>query len=62
MKKELNNIFKWNKLEFFKAVIDTSQYDTNPDTLYNSIREETRDDNIYVFINLYYILNLNMKN
>lgn len=37
------------KLEFFKAVIDTSQYDTNPDTVYNSIREETRDDNIYVF-------------
>ncbi len=37
------------KLEFFKAVIDMNNQDNNSDNLYESIKEETRDDNIYVF-------------
>ena len=36
------------KLEFFKAVIDMNQAETNND-LYNTIREENSDDVIYVF-------------
>ena len=37
------------KLEFFKAVIDMNQSETNQDNLYNTIREENSDDVIYVF-------------
>ena len=36
------------KLEFFKAVIDMNQSEFSND-LYNTIREENLDDNIYVF-------------
>ena len=36
------------KLEFFKAVIDLNQND-NDDNIYNTIKEENSDDNIYVF-------------
>lgn len=37
------------KLEFFKAVIDMNQNEFTSDNLYNTIREENSDDNIYVF-------------
>ena len=37
------------KLEFFKAVIDMNQNEYNNDNIYNTIREENSDDNIYVF-------------
>ena len=37
------------KLEFFKAVIDMNQNETNHENIYNSIREDNLDDNIYVF-------------
>ena len=37
------------KLEFFKAVIDMNQNDFNNDNIYNTIREDNLDDNIYVF-------------
>ena len=51
--KENKNAFNLSrtdaKLEFFKAIIDMNQTDTNPDNLYNTIREESREDNIYVF-------------
>ena len=51
--KENKNAFNLSrtdaKLEFFKAIIDMNQNETNHDSIYNTIREETRDDNIYVF-------------
>ncbi len=51
--KENKNAFNLSrtdaKLEFFKAIIDMNQNETNRDSIYNTIREETRDDNIYVF-------------
>ena len=51
--KENKNAFNLSrtdaKLEFFKAVIDTSKSDMNQDSINDSIREITRDDNIYVF-------------
>ena len=37
------------KLEFFKAVIDLNQTDTNNDSIYNTIKEENSSDVIYVF-------------
>ena len=37
------------KLEFFKAIIDLNQNETNADNIYNSVREDNLDDNIYVF-------------
>ena len=37
------------KLEFFKAVIDMNQSEFNIDNVYNTIKEENSDDNIYVF-------------
>ncbi len=37
------------KLEFFKAVIDLNQNDFNNDAIYNVIKDENSDDNIYVF-------------
>ena len=37
------------KLEFFKAIIDLNQNDNNSESIYNSIREDNLDDNIYVF-------------
>ena len=37
------------KLEFFKTVIDMNQSDVSGDTIYNTIKEENREDNIYVF-------------
>jgi len=50
--KENKNAFNLSrtdaKLEFFKAVIDTSQNDNN-ESIYNSIKENNLDDNIYVF-------------
>lgn len=37
------------KLEFFKAVIDMNKNETSRETIYNTIREDGLDDNIYVF-------------
>ena len=37
------------KLEFFKAVIDLNQNDLGNENVYNTIKEENLDDNIYVF-------------
>ena len=51
--KENKNAFNLSrtdaKLEFFKAVIETSKNDVNTDSVQDSIREITQDDNIYVF-------------
>ena len=51
--KENKNAFNLSKtdakLEFFKAVIDLNQNDLNNDAVYNTIKEENSDDNIYVF-------------
>lgn len=51
--KENKNAFNLSrtdaKLEFFKAIIDMNNNETNHDNIYNTIKEETRDDNIYVF-------------
>lgn len=51
--KENKNAFNLSrtdaKLEFFKAVIDMNKNDANLDTIYNTIREDNLDDNIYVF-------------
>ncbi len=50
--KENKNAFNLSrtdaKLEFFKAIIDLNGND-NQDSIHNTISEETRDDNIYVF-------------
>lgn len=50
--KEHKNAFNLSrtdaKLEFFKAIIDMNQQD-NPDNIYNLIRDDNLDDNIYVF-------------
>ena len=37
------------KLGFFKAMIDMNQQDVNDETFYNSIKEDSQEDNIYVF-------------
>ncbi len=51
--KENKNAFNLSrtdaKLEFFKAVIDMNNNDVNRDSIYNTIKEEAREDNIYVF-------------
>ena len=51
--KENRNAFNLSrtdaKLEFFKAIIDMNKNETNHDNIYNSIKEESREDNIYVF-------------
>ena len=51
--KENKNAFNLSrtdaKLEFFKAVIDMNNNDANRDSIYSTIKEEAREDNIYVF-------------
>jgi len=37
------------KLGFFKAVIDMNQNDVNDEVFYNTIKEDSQEDNIYVF-------------
>lgn len=37
------------KLGFFKAVIDMNQNDVNDEIFYNTIKEDSQEDNIYVF-------------
>ena len=51
--KEHKNAFNLSrtdaKLEFFKAIIDMNQNEINKDNVYETIKEETSDDDIYVF-------------
>ena len=51
--KENKNAFNLSrtdaKLEFFKAIIDMNKNEINSENIYNSIREEAREDNIYIF-------------
>ncbi len=37
------------KLGFFKAVIDMNQNDVNDEVFYNTIKDDSQEDNIYVF-------------